>query len=307
MSTTPRVSVVIPTYNRAEQTTRALESVWNQSFSDYEVVVVDDGSTDNTADVLEQFEPRIRLIRQPNGGVSKARNRGISAASGEFIAFLDSDDEWLPDKLRQQVEFLEAHRSIGFVACLNTYDTEHGFTYGNSFSRGGMPNVVTQFLEFLLAPFPRNMSRYLMRREAVVKCGGFDESIRGAEDWELCLKLLQHGYSFDFLNEALVVYQPGEDSLSADPEIMIEGEQLIKRRYLSQLRPHWKRWWYGSRFSAQAYFSAALGFRERRSISRSLACLLKSLFANPLAPRTNRRVLTLLSLLWSDGRNALTR
>ncbi|MDA1016301.1 MAG: glycosyltransferase family A protein [Planctomycetota bacterium] len=307
MSINPRVSVVIPTYNRAEQTTRALESVWNQTFSDYEIVVVDDGSTDNTAEVLQQFEPRIRLIRQPNGGVSKARNHGVSASNGELIAFLDSDDEWLPNKLQQQVEFLDAHRSIGFVACLNTYDVEHGFTYENSFSRDGLPSVVTQFLDFLLAPFPRNMSRYVMRREALVKCGGFDESIRGAEDWELCLRLLQSGFAFDFLDEALVVYQPGEDSLSADPEIMIQGEQLIKSRYLSQLQPRWKRWWYGSKFSAQAYFSAALGFRERRSTSRSVACLLKSLFANPLAPRTNRRLLTLLSLCWSDGRNALTR
>lgn len=303
----PRVSVVIPTYNRAQQTLRALESVWSQSLSDYEVIVVDDGSTDDTVAELEKLGLRIRLIKQPNGGVSSARNRGIAESTGEFVAFLDSDDEWLPSKLATQIEFLEQQPDVGFIACLNTYDIEHGFTYSNSYTRDSHQSAQTQFVEFLTSPFPRNMSRFVVRRQLLVQHGGFDESIRGSEDWELCLRLLQYGHAFDFVEDGLVVYQPGEDSLSADPDIMIEGERLIRRRYLCQLKPIWKRWWLTSTFMAKAYFSASLGFRERCSRLKSITCLLRSLLANPIAPRTDRRLLTLVNLLVRPERSQSIR
>lgn len=294
---TPRVSVIIPTYNRAQQTLRALRSVWSQTFTDYEVIVVDDGSIDDTATELERLGSRIRLIKQPNGGVSSARNRGIIEAAGDYLAFLDSDDEWLPEKLAKQVAFLDEHKDVGFVACLNTFDVENGFTYGNSYTRDAHNSAESQFVEFLTSPFPRNMSRYVVRRQLMTEHGGFDESIRGSEDWELCLRLLKHGHAFDFIEDGLVLYQPGEDSLSADPDIMIQGERLIRRRYLRQMKPAWKRWWFTSTFMAKAYFSASLGFRERCFRLKSITCLLRSLLANPVAPRTDRRLLTLLNLL----------
>ena len=115
----PTVSVIIPTYNRAHLLPRALESVLAQTFEDLEVLVVDDGSTDGTEAVVTGYDDRVRYLRQPqNAGVSAARNRGLREARGEFVAFLDSDDEWFPEKLARQVErFRELPDRVGLLYC----------------------------------------------------------------------------------------------------------------------------------------------------------------------------------------------
>ncbi|MBT6957817.1 MAG: glycosyltransferase family 2 protein, partial [Opitutae bacterium] len=105
----PKVSVIIPTFNRLGYLPRSLGSVLAQSYDDYELIVVDDGSTDQTVDAIQQDYPSVNLIEQENKGVSAARNAGIRAASGEWIALLDSDDEWLPGKLNSQMNALESH------------------------------------------------------------------------------------------------------------------------------------------------------------------------------------------------------
>ena len=115
----PRVTVVIPTYNRAKVILRALETAFAQTYRNLEIIVVDDGSTDDTTAVLAPYWERIHYIHQSNQGASAARNRGIQEATGEFIAFLDSDDEWLPAKLERQIELLEARPDLSFVACLS--------------------------------------------------------------------------------------------------------------------------------------------------------------------------------------------
>ena len=106
---TPRVSVIIPTFDRGWCLREAVDSALAQEFTNFELIVVDDGSADGTAELLEAYRPKVRLLRQANRGVSAARNRGIAAARGELIAFLDSDDLWLPQKLSTQVEFFRAH------------------------------------------------------------------------------------------------------------------------------------------------------------------------------------------------------
>ncbi|TIH14132.1 glycosyltransferase family 2 protein [Marinifilum sp. JC120] len=107
----PKVSVIIPTYNRAERVCRAVDSVLDQKFTDFECLIVDDGSTDDTAKRLAEYDdPRLKVVQQENRGVSAARNVGISASQGEFIALLDSDDEWVPEKLQKQVPFMEEGR-----------------------------------------------------------------------------------------------------------------------------------------------------------------------------------------------------
>ncbi len=105
----PTVSVIIPTFNRGWVIREAIDSVLNQTFGSFELIVVDDGSTDNTLDILAEYKDRITLIKQRNRGVSAARNRGMDAASGRFIAFLDSDDLWLPQKLNCQMEFFDSN------------------------------------------------------------------------------------------------------------------------------------------------------------------------------------------------------
>src|SRR3990172_7360951 len=111
----PKVSVIIPTYNREKYIVETLQSVFEQTFTDYEVIVIDDGSTDNTSVVLKPYLDRIVYIRKPNGGQGSARNVGIKKAKGEYIAFLDSDDLWLPEKLEIQVRYLDGHPEAGLV------------------------------------------------------------------------------------------------------------------------------------------------------------------------------------------------
>ena len=110
----PRVSVIIPTYNREEYVVKAIDSVLGQKFDDYEFIVVDDGSTDNTKEIVNKYGDMIRYIYQHNSGVSAARNTGIKLAKGEWVAFLDSDDEWRPDYLLTQIEYGRAE-SLAFV------------------------------------------------------------------------------------------------------------------------------------------------------------------------------------------------
>lgn len=110
-----KVSVIIPTYNRAEFISDAIESVLNQTFEDYEIIIVDDGSTDNTKQIVQSYTSKVKYYYQEQSGVSSARNYGIKAATGEYIAFLDSDDQFLPQKLEKQVEVLENNPRIGIV------------------------------------------------------------------------------------------------------------------------------------------------------------------------------------------------
>ncbi len=112
------VSVIIPTYNRARTIERAVNSVLAQTWKEVEVIVVDDGSTDQTSEVLKVYGDKIRVIHQQNGGASAARNTGIKAATGEIISFLDSDDEWLPSKTERQVKLLQRTESSGVVCCV---------------------------------------------------------------------------------------------------------------------------------------------------------------------------------------------
>ena len=115
----PTISIIIPTYNRAALLKETLESVLAQTYTDYEIIIIDDGSTDHTEETVQAFltDDRIRYIKQPNAGVSVARNHGIFEARGEWIAFLDSDDLWFPDKLEKQMAFLAEHPTAGAVCC----------------------------------------------------------------------------------------------------------------------------------------------------------------------------------------------
>lgn len=182
------VSVVIPTHNRAHLLPRALESVLGQTFTDLEVLVVDDGSTDRTSEVMATYtDPRVRYLVQPeNRGVSAARNRGFREARGQFIALLDSDDEWMPEKLEAQVALLrDADDKIGAVYTgVETVDPlgqrhvhlpqHRGDLYGELITRNVMHGA------------PSNI---LMRRQVLEEVGYFDEEIPAIEDYDYFLRL----------------------------------------------------------------------------------------------------------------------
>lgn len=213
MTAKPLVSAIVATYNRADVVSQAIESILGQTYENLEVIIVDDGSTDGTVEVLERFGSRLRILRQQNAGPSAARNRGIAAARGEIISFLDSDDIWLPKKIERQVALLEkAGNSVPCCVC----NAELLFK--------DRPTT-TSFRNSRLYPSPEEglwlnatlvlLNRFLLfnqmvaiRREALARIGGFDESLRYLEDYDLALRLSLLG-PFAYTNEPLVIYSHG--------------------------------------------------------------------------------------------------
>lgn len=193
----PLISVVIPTYNRAESLKDAIDSVFAQSFQDFELIVVDDGSQDATAQVLGLYGNRLTAVRQPNSGASSARNTGIRRAAGEWIAFLDSDDIWHPDKLKIQAEDLRKNPQIAahMVDVSVTYPPEQCtslFTLrGLSQEFARRPLRDRPLLDVLNSAF--FTSSWLVRRSSLENAGLFDTSIRILEDLDLLTRIALEG------------------------------------------------------------------------------------------------------------------
>lgn len=205
---TPLVSVIIPTYNRAETVRRSIDSALAQSYRPLEVIVVDDGSTDATRGVLEAYGDRIRPVYQANGGPSVARNTGAAGAQGEFIAFLDSDDTWKPEKIARQVALMQAGGEK-ISCCICNAAMIHGDETGTTTFRAS--DVMTGMREgFWLNPAPLLATRFILfnqvamiRRDAFEKVGGFKPEMRLLEDYDLAFRLSLLG-PWAFVEDPLV-------------------------------------------------------------------------------------------------------
>ncbi len=210
----PLVSVVIPAHNAAHCLMRALNSVWTQDYENLEVIVVDDCSKDATSDLLASIaEHDVRTIRlDKNQGASAARNVGISIASGEYIAFLDSDDEWLPQKISKQVSQISENAQISFVACHAEYISAFGATLG-LLGEHRPPATGTEAWKTLLAHTFVATPCVLARRDALLKVGGFDPNLRVAEDQDLWIRLALIG-EVGYLYEPLVRVHDTPQSLT---------------------------------------------------------------------------------------------
>jgi glycosyltransferase involved in cell wall biosynthesis len=181
--------VIIPTYNRAHLVGEAIHSVLCQTFTDFEVIVVDDGSTDNTSEVVHSFkDPRLKYIRQPNRGAAVARNTAIQASRGEFVACLDSDDLFLPEKLTLQMAKVAEQPEVGLVYGLALSTTGRRATKKSSYA---LPPQLT-LRRLLLGP-AFTWSTVLIRRDWLDQVGGFDENFYLGQDWELTLRLALAG------------------------------------------------------------------------------------------------------------------
>jgi glycosyltransferase involved in cell wall biosynthesis len=187
----PAVSVVIPTFNHQAFVLQTLESVFAQTFGDYEVIVVNDGSVDETAKLLRPFADagKIRYIEQTNRGQSDARNRGIESATGELIAFLDDDDLWEPDKLQWQVDALHARRDAVLVyGRMRTFGQGLRYTSPGDGVSGG-----TRLEDFVGRVWINSPGQTLIRADSLRKIGGFDPAIWGTDDWDAYLNLARIG------------------------------------------------------------------------------------------------------------------
>lgn len=181
----PAVSVIIPTYNRALCLRQAVDSVLSQGYKAFELIVVDDGSTDDTPRLLEEYAHRITVLRQENRGVSAARNAGIAAAQGELIAFLDSDDLWLPGKLARQAGFFASHPEA-LICQTEELWVRNGRRVNpgkRHRKRGGM--IFEASLELCMV----SPSAVMLRRELLERVGVFDESLPACEDYDLWLRV----------------------------------------------------------------------------------------------------------------------
>lgn len=223
--TDPLVSVVIPTYNYGHFIDEAVQSVLNQSFRDFEIIVVDDGSTDNTNALLARHSEHIRYVRQTNSGVSAARNRGIKEARGKFIAFLDADDYWLPEKLLEQLKVFDDHPDVGMVYSL------FYFFESETHSIIGYKPIIECHRGFVLkemfvscmvgSPTP------LIKRKVFDEVGPFKEELRGTEDYEMWLRICAH-YKLDFVPKYLAMYRV-HSSTQADTKTLDKwAEQLVR-------------------------------------------------------------------------------
>lgn len=228
MAGATEVSAIIPTFNRRDLVTRALESVFAQTRPVDEIIVVDDGSSDGTGQFLQaRYGDRIRYVWQPNAGVSAARNRGMSLAQGRHIALLDSDDEWLPEKTARQLAWLEAHPEHGMVLC----DVEQADLQGRHIQtlrrRGTLPEDGWILRWVLMNPelIPASL---LIRREVYEQTGGFDESLRTAEDLDFHLRVARR-WQIGLIDTPLVRVARGEHGLSALPSTYDDDMRVIER------------------------------------------------------------------------------
>lgn len=209
----PKVSVVIPTYNRRDKVVEALESVLRQTHQDMEIVVVDDGGSDGTPERIAKFfsDNRLRVISQPNLGASAARNRGAAETSGEWLAFLDSDDLWLEDKIQKQLEAMEKHPES--PAC---YTEEIWFRRGVRVNPGKIHAKFSGWIFDRCLPLCIiSPSSIMIKRKVFELLGGFDESFPACEDYDLWLRLSAR-HPIHLLDEQLIVKRNGhEGQLSA--------------------------------------------------------------------------------------------
>jgi len=215
MTNNKTVSVIIPTHNRAWAIREAINSVLTQNYADFELLVVDDGSTDDTFQVLLEYGNRIDVIRQPNQGVSAARNRGIKVASGKLIAFLDSDDRWLPGKLAHQVGFFEKHPEA--LICQTEEIWIRNGVRVNPKNRHQKPsgNIFEASLHLCLV----SPSAVMMKREIFDRVGLFDETLPACEDYDLWLKIACR-YPVHLIDAQLLIKTGGHpDQLSRMPAL----------------------------------------------------------------------------------------
>lgn len=224
----PKVSIILPTYNRAKLVKRATNSVLRQTYTNWELIVVDGPSTDDTYGVVKSFDdPRIRYIRIPKRGVGLARNIGIKLSKGELIAFIDSDAVWLPEKLEDQVK----------VIC-ETDDKVAGVYTGYVvfYPRGVIKVIMPRhqgfiFKELLHYNCVGTVSTVLIKKKHLFEVGLFDPEIQYGEDWDLWLKISQR-YEWKALNKILVYDFVYESGLSMDTTKVLQGWKAIARKWM---------------------------------------------------------------------------
>ena len=224
-----RISVVIPTYNYSQFILDAVESVLAQDVRDLEIILVDDGSTDNTSDIIRPYTDRVKYINQANAGLSAARNTGISHSNGEFILFLDADDVLGPYSITSQVAYLERNPAAFVAVCENKLFREKDnngkpkpFGTWALFRR----NLPVHLCYFNIAP----PHAFLFRRQAIIETGWFDEQLTACEDYDFWLRAAVRGFVPQYNDSAMVYYRRHPASMSANLVNQHHQDAILHKR-----------------------------------------------------------------------------
>ncbi len=289
-SSTPLVSVVIPAYNAAWCVARALDSVLVQDYRPMEIIVVDDGSDDDTHEVLAQYGRNIRLLRKANGGLSSARNAGIDAALGDYVAFLDADDWWLPGKLSRQVVLMQSRPDFVFCSTSTIVQTPEGAML-LEWHCGSPEGSPLEHIFRVNAFVAGSGSAVLARRWALDNAGRFDERLRSLEDIDLWMRLAALG-GYACIDDPLTVILKRADSMSGNLDVMRASAIRVMKKNRHLLPPGRQGAFWRAAYAAMLSDYAKWEYRQGRSIRAALH-LLQGL---ALAPRSKGRMLSGLLL-----------
>lgn len=277
----PLVSAIIPTYNYGHFVTAAVDSALAQTYADIEILVVDDGSTDDTRRRLAPYESQIRYIHQPNAGLPAARNTGIRLARGELLAFLDADDLWHPQKTAIQVAYLAAHPETGLVAAADTGGRAPPPWPLLPESAGVSAKPVSA--EDLILRSRFGPCGVIVRRACLDQVGGFDEELRSAEDRDMWIRVARV-FPVAQLLAPLWWYRLHDSSMSRAARRMEVNEMRVLRRALSKVAAP-RRFWLGPQSVSQAAFGAAYMYDATGHRREALARMLQAFVWWPLPYR----------------------
>lgn len=226
----PKVSIIIPAYNQAQYLADAVQSVLDQTFTDFELIIVDDGSTDNTPQVIAGFQDsRVRSIRQENKGLSGARNTGIKLSTAPFLTFLDSDDRFLPNHLNLLYTYLKNHSECGMVS-----GGRQMIDINNKVLQEQVDRPQWRIEDLLINNPFLNVGCVLIRRMWLDSVDNFDESLRACEDWDLWLKLASAGCQFAWIEEPVMAYRIHQNQMTREIERMRKSRLAVLDKFFSR-------------------------------------------------------------------------
>lgn len=225
----PLVSVVIPSYNYGKYIGQSISSVLCQTFTDFELIIIDDGSKDNTREVVSQFkDKRLRYHYQYNSGLSAARNSGVNLSAGKYIAFLDADDLWLPKKLELQVPLIEQSEMIGLV--YGGYQV-FGEDIASTLDRNPIIHNSNWLHYLVLGNYVSgSATTSLIRRDCFLKVGLFDEKLKSAEDWDMWLRIAMY-YEFRAITTSIAKIRIHTSNMTSDVNLMDTGFQAVLDKF----------------------------------------------------------------------------
>jgi glycosyltransferase involved in cell wall biosynthesis len=273
-----RFSVIVPTYKRTDKLERALESIASQTYSDFELIVVDDNPEQEFRDKVEEIvgdlnsDFEVKLVVNDDGqGVSSARNLGIENASSDYIAFLDDDDEWKPEKLEKEAEAFQQNNYDAVYSAIEMYRDGEVQDIVRKEEKIGLEQILER--DKIGSP-----SKVSVKKEVLEEVNGFDEDIPSGEDWDLWIRLIENGAEFGYINEPLVRYHQSDDSKSSQVDVATEGREKITEKHSELLEKA------GSKVKARHHLNRAKKQYQLRDNSGTRKHISKTLRNNPLEP-----------------------